>query len=447
MEKFSNDVLRIIEEDPEKISKTIKINVENARQISETFKEKKESQNILSFLASFDIPINLSLKIYREYKIETIEILKSNPYRISEDIWGVGFKTADRIALSLGTELNSNQRISAGIYHTLKNASERGHLFLAKIELIKNTSDILGVDAVNIEDVLLEMIRKNKLISENDDIFLIQHYNLEINIAKRIIKFLDLPLMKHVTEKTIEEVFKNSSLLFDSFQLQAIKESQKEGLLIVTGGHGTGKTTTINNILKIAELKNIRTILACPTGRAAKRLSETCLKKAKTIHRLLEYSPGTQEFKKNKSNPINADLIIIDETSMVDVYLFNHLLDAIKEETRLILIGDYDQLPPVGPGNILKDLIYSSKVKTVFLQNIFRQGNGSSIITNSHLINEGKIPVLNPDTDDFYFYHIQDPENILKKILELFIDKDSVIKNFDPIWDIQILSPVYKGLL
>lgn len=447
VEKFKFDVLDILEVKPMKICEIPGIGKSKAENIAQSFQSQKELKNIIGYLSSYNIPVSLILKIHKYYGSQAHQILKNNPYQLAEDIWGIGFKTADKIALNLGLEKNSPERIKAGIIYLLKEATESGHLYLPKSELFKKSIEILECAENNIKNALTLLLKEEKILEENEEIFLKIFYQLEKKVAKRMKEFKYAPILPEPPADVWEKIFKNSSLIFDPYQLQALREIIKEGILIISGGPGTGKTTTIQNILKVAEELKQRAVLACPTGRAAKRLTEACGRQAKTIHRLLEYSPQIQNFKKNEENPLKADIIIIDEASMIDIFLFNSLLKAIPKESRLILIGDADQLPSVGPGNILKDLIKSKTVKTIFLKNIFRQKEGSLIIINSHRINQGEYPIFEKGSNDFVFLKITEPQEILNKIIQLYTKTIPEKLKLNPFSDIQILAPIHKGIL
>lgn len=444
---FKFDVLEIIEKQPEKLAQVSGIGPQTARKIGSCYIQQKETRKLVAFFSNYDIPPVLSLKIYNHYGKDTHYILQKNPYKLAEDIWGIGFKTADRIAQSTGIKADSPQRIAAGLFHTLKTASEHGHLYLPENELINQAAEILQVDSKKVKIVLEKLILEKQLILDNEDVYLASFYAIEKKIADRVSKFMQIPRLIDLSSERLKSYLQQLPISLACEQLKAVEYAFSSGILILTGGPGTGKTTTVKSILQLADLFKLKTVLAAPTGRAAKRLSETTNHQAKTIHRLLEYHPMLHTFQRNETNPIKADLFIIDEASMIDVFLFQALLQAIPEKAHLVLVGDVDQLPSVGPGNILRDLISSEKIKTIYLKKIFRQAADSFIIVNSHKINQGLPPVFKSPKNDFFFLNIQDPEEISQNIISLAAKKVKDKFGFNPLKDIQVLSPMHKGTI
>ncbi|MFH1452741.1 MAG: ATP-dependent RecD-like DNA helicase [Armatimonadota bacterium] len=447
VEKFGMDTLNIIEKDPGKLAQTPGISAKKAETISETYAQQKQIKDLFAQFSEFDISPSLSAKIYKRFGDESRNILLENPYKLADEVSGIGFMTADRIAKKTGIQNESGNRISSGVIYALKNASEQGHLYLPLKELLKNASEILTVDQNLIIQAIEALSSENKIIIEEDCVFFTPLYAMEKKVAKRIMQFNMLTFNMHLTRRHFENFFGSLSINLAPSQKEAVEQAIRSGILILTGGPGTGKTTTINSIIEFARMLKLKTILAAPTGRAAKRMEQASGHPAKTIHRLLEYSPHTHTFNRDENKTINADLFIIDESSMIDIYLFNSLLKAIPYSARLILVGDADQLPPVGPGNVLRDLIASKKIKTIHLNQIFRQSAESWIVRNSHLINQGSMPVFEPGSHDFLFIEEDDQEKASKEIINLALRELPEKYGLNPVEDIQILSPMYRGTI
>ncbi len=455
VEKFGIDSLDVLQYAPERLKEIEGIGNKKLEKIVESFREQREMKEVMVFLQQYDITPALGVKIYKKYGSETIKKLRQNPYRLSEDIIGVGFKLADNIARSMGVDRLSDYRINAGIKFTLKEISREGHTYLPKDELILRATRLLGSDKELIEQSVMNLALKGQIqlenIGDHTAAYSMTNYYAETNVSKRIIQLSkgekkDLELD---VDKEIEELEEENEIELADKQKQAIKESVDNGLLIITGGPGTGKTTTINSIIQLFEKQDLKILLAAPTGRAAKRMSEATGKEAKTIHRMLEYGYADETlgmmFSKDDGSPLETDVLIIDEMSMVDIILMNNLLKAIMPGTRLILVGDIDQLPSVGAGNVLKDIIESEIVKVVELNEIFRQAQESMIIVNAHKINNGEAPFVNTKGKDFFFLEENNAKDVVERVLEVTRDRLPKWNNYDPIKDIQILSCSRKG--
>ena len=406
------------------------------------------------FLQQFGITMNLAVKIYNKYGQEVYGILKENPYRLADDIEGVGFRTADDIAAKAGIRTDSDFRVRSGILYTLLQASGEGHTFLPQEELTAKTSELLGIDKDIIEKNYMDLSIERKIImkqsGEQTQIYSASFYYMEANTAT-MLRELDIAydVADAEIEQRIHNIEKQTGMQLDEHQVQAVKEAVRNGLLVITGGPGTGKTTTINTIIRYFEMEGMDIFLAAPTGRAAKRMSETTGFEARTIHRMLELNGGMEGsagFERNETNPLETDLVIIDEMSMVDITLMNSLLKAIAPGTRLILVGDINQLPSVGPGSVLKDIIQSEAFNVVMLTKIFRQASTSDIIVNAHKINRGEEVSLDNKSMDFFFLKRYEADIIINVVLQLVKQKLPKFVDATP-YDIQVLTPMRKGLL
>ena len=453
VEKFGLDTLDIIQFNPERLKEIEGIGDKKLKKIVEAFEEQGELRNIMVFLQQYGITANYGIKIYKKYGKDTVNIISENPYRLAEDIYGIGFKTADKIAQNMGISLNSPYRIEGGIRYSINKFAGNGHTYVPKEELKEATFNLLNVDRDLIEEAIRNLAIKGILHIMDKDGELIVYYTpyhvAENNVARKIVELsrVELDILDIDIEKSIYEIEGEDGIVFAQKQREAIEESISNGVMVMTGGPGTGKTTIINAIIKIFEDQGLTVHLAAPTGRAAKRMTETTGKEAKTIHRLLEYSHMEEDmaFGLNEESPLITDLLIIDEASMIDILLMNNLLKAINPGTRLILVGDIDQLPSVGPGNVLRDIIESAIVKVVKLDEIFRQGEESMIVVNAHRINHGEYPFLNEKDKDFYFIREENTKNIVNIILDLCKARLPNFYGIDSLKDIQILTPMKKG--
>lgn len=452
--RFREDTFRIIEEEPERLAEVKGISERKAMEIASQVNEKRDLRQAMIFLQQFGITMNLAVKIYNKYGQEVYGILKENPYRLADDIEGVGFRTADDIAAKAGIRTDSDFRVRSGILYTLLQASGEGHTFLPQEELTAKTSELLGIDKDIIEKNYMDLSIERKIImkqsGEQTQIYSASFYYMEANTAT-MLRELDIAydVADAEIEQRIHNIEKQTGMQLDEHQVQAVKEAVRNGLLVITGGPGTGKTTTINTIIRYFEMEGMDIFLAAPTGRAAKRMSETTGFEARTIHRMLELNGGMEGsagFERNETNPLETDLVIIDEMSMVDITLMNSLLKAIAPGTRLILVGDINQLPSVGPGSVLKDIIQSEAFNVVMLTKIFRQASTSDIIVNAHKINRGEEVSLDNKSMDFFFLKRYEADIIINVVLQLVKQKLPKFVDATP-YDIQVLTPMRKGLL
>ena len=452
--RFKKDTFRIIEEEPERLAEVKGISERKAMEIADQVNAKKDLRQAMIFLQQYGINTNLAVKIYNEYGQRVYSVLKENPYQMAEDIDGVGFKTADEIASRVGIRTDSDFRIRSGILYSLQQASTEGHTYLPMEELTQRTATLLEIDPEHIEKHYMNLAIDRKLVMQQKDdvtqIYSSVFYHMEANAAA-MLKQLDISYnaTDAEIEKRIKKIEKQTEIELDEQQINAVKEAVRNGLLIITGGPGTGKTTTINTIIRYFEMEGLDIFLAAPTGRAAKRMTETTGFEARTIHRMLEVNGGPDGaggFERNEQNPLETDVIIIDEMSMVDISLMYALLKAVVAGTRLILVGDVNQLPSVGPGAVLKDIIDSGQFHTVKLNKIFRQASTSDIIVNAHKINNGEEVVLDNKSMDFFFLKRYEADKIIQVTLQLI--KQKLPKYVDATeYDIQVLTPMRKGLL
>lgn len=457
--RFGEDTIRIVEEEPERLAEVKGISEKKAREIAAQVTEKTEMRKAMIFLQKYGISLNLGAKIYQKYKDSLYTVLQENPYRLAEDISGVGFKIADEIAARIGIHADSDYRIRSGMLYTLLQASGEGHTYLPKDQLFARCAKLLGVDESYMEKHLMDMLLDRKLVMQEKKgekiIYPSQYYYLELNTARMLCELnICCPEDENIVEKRIAAIEKENGTVLDEMQKKAVTEAAGHGLFILTGGPGTGKTTTINAIIRFFEGEGAELRLAAPTGRAAKRMTEATGYEAQTIHRLLELngmpeddrSAGAVHFERNAQNPLEADVIIIDEMSMVDIHLMHSLLLAITAGTRLILVGDENQLPSVGPGNVLRDIIHSGCFPVIELTKIFRQASESDIVVNAHKINRGEPVEIHNKSRDFFFLKRYDADMIIRVVIALIQDKLPRYVNARP-FEIQVLTPMRKGLL
>ncbi len=460
VKKFGDDTFRIIEEEPERLAEVKGISERKAQEIAVQMEEKKDLREALVYLQQYGISNTLAVKIYNTYGMEMYSVMRENPYRLAEDVSGVGFRIADEIAGRIGIHTDSDYRIRSGILYTLLQAVGEGHCFLPLELLLRRASELLGVSEENIRPQVDNLIMDRKLVAKGDAVFAAAYYYAELNCANMLrnlnipmLEAENLPAQDMAIRKRLERMAENLSMELDELQLKAVEESIKNGLFILSGGPGTGKTTTINMIIRYFESEGMDIFLAAPTGRAAKRMTEATGFEAKTIHRLLELNSALSDddtrranFERNQENPLEADVVIIDEMSMVDIQLFQALLKAILPGTRLILVGDVDQLPSVGPGQVLRDLMNSEAFPMVTLEKIFRQAGESDIVVNAHRINKGKQIALDNKSRDFFLLERNDVNVIYKHMIQLIREMLPKYVNATP-FDIQVLTPMRKGSL
>lgn len=456
---FGDDTLRVMEEEPERLSEVKGISEKKAREIAEQVTAKADMRRAMIFLHKYGISLNLGAKIYQKYGQSLYSVLQENPYRLAEDISGVGFKIADEIAARIGIHTDSDYRIRSGMLYTLLQAGAEGHIYLPKDELFARSARLLEVDPAYMEKHLMDMALDRKLIlKEQEETVLVypsQLYYLELNTA-RMLRELNIrcPEEEALMLRRISQIEKETGTVLDEMQKKAVQEAANNGLFVLTGGPGTGKTTTINAIIRYFEGEGAEIRLAAPTGRAAKRMTEATGYEAQTIHRLLELTGMPDEeregqavhFERNAQNPLEADVVIIDEMSMVDISLMHSLLLAITAGTRLILVGDENQLPSVGPGNVLRDIIRSKAFPVVELTKIFRQASESDIVVNAHKINRGEPVTVDNKSRDFFFLKRYDADIIIRVVIALIQEKLPRYVDARP-FDIQVLTPMRKGLL
>lgn len=460
VKKFGDDTFQIIEEEPERLAEVKGISERKAQEIAVQMEEKKDLREALVYLQQYGISNTLAVKIYNTYGMEMYSVMRENPYRLAEDVSGVGFRIADEIAGRIGIHTDSDYRIRSGILYTLLQAVGEGHCFLPLELLLRRASELLGVSEENIRPQVDNLIMDRKLVAKGDAVFAAAYYYAELNCANMLrnlnipmLEAENLPAQDMAIRKRLERMAENLSMELDELQLKAVEESIKNGLFILSGGPGTGKTTTINMIIRYFESEGMDIFLAAPTGRAAKRMTEATGFEAKTIHRLLELNSALSDddtrranFERNQENPLEADVVIIDEMSMVDIQLFQALLKAILPGTRLILVGDVDQLPSVGPGQVLRDLMNSEAFPMVTLEKIFRQAGESDIVVNAHRINKGEQIALDNKSRDFFLLERNDVNVIYKHMIQLIREMLPKYVNATP-FDIQVLTPMRKGSL
>jgi exodeoxyribonuclease V alpha subunit len=460
VKKFTLDTLEVIENKPERLSEVDGIGPKRIEMITRAWEEQKEIKEIMIFLQGHGVSATYSAKIYKQYGDHSIEVVKENPYRLAQDIHGIGFITADKIAQNMGIAPNSLIRAKAGVIYVLNELTEEGHVYYPEKDLVHKAEEILKVDQEIITQAITELSKGKEIILEEINVekdhravYLAPFYVAETGIAQRLrgLKKSLSTIRPIHPEKAIEWVQQKLNIELAEKQKEAVLLAGNSKVLIITGGPGTGKTTIITAILKIFQQLKLKILLAAPTGRAAKRMSEATGWESKTIHRLLEYSPHKGGFKKDQDDPLEADVVVIDEASMVDTLLMYHLLKAIPSQAHLILVGDVDQLPSVGPGNVLRDIIDSGIFIVVRLTEIFRQAQESMIIVNAHKVNQGEFPILKEierkEATDFYFIQEEEPENTLNQILTLCSERIPKHFGFHSIRDIQVLTPMHKGVI
>lgn len=458
VKKFGDDTFRIIEEEPERLAEIKGISLRKAQEIAIQMEEKKDLREALVYLAGYGISNSLAVKIYNKYEMSLYSVMKENPYRLAEDIQGVGFKIADEIASKVGIHTDSDYRIRCGILYVLQRCISEGHTYLPMEDLLERASQLLELDAEFIRPQLMNLVMDKKLVIKGEAVFTSSYYYAELNCA-RMLHQLNvsmeewLPGQGEAKRRELEKFASKQNMELDELQMKAVSEAIQNGLFVLSGGPGTGKTTTINMMIQYFEAQGLDIFLAAPTGRAAKRMTEATGFEARTIHRMLELNSSLSDedsrrvsFERNEENPLEVDVIIIDEMSMVDIQIFQALLKAILPGTRLILVGDVDQLPSVGPGQVLRDIMNSKCFPMVVLQKIFRQAGESDIVVNAHRINHGQQIALDNKSRDFFFLERKEAGVIYKHMIQLIQDKLPGYVKASP-FDIQVLTPMRKGSL
>lgn len=456
VEKFGLDTLDIIQYNPQRLTEVDGIGQKKAAKIFEAFQEQKELKDIMMFLEKYEIGPSYAVRIYKTYGADTINEIKENPYKLADDIFGIGFKMADKIAISMGVSKSSEYRIASGTRYVLNQYHSNGHTFVPEEMLVRSTAALLEVDEKQVEDTIVRLFIDKKLVVENigdvRGVYSTPFFRAESGTARRLVQLLQyrIPPLDIDMDKEISAVERSEGIELAEKQRIAVREALSKSILVITGGPGTGKTTTIKAIISIFEKQGLNVLLAAPTGRAAKRMQEATGREAKTIHRLLEFGYGDSEeemfFQKNEDSPLECDVLIVDEVSMIDILLMNNLLKAIAEGTRVILVGDVDQLPSVGPGNVLRDIIESGILPVVRLDEIFRQAESSMIVVNAHRINRGEPPVISSKNGDFFLIRQESQEDIVSTIIELCTERLPKYTGLDFYEGIQVLSPMKKGL-
>lgn len=445
--RFGLDTIEIIETDIERLYEVPGIGRKRVEKIAESWEKQKDIKNVMLFLQGYGVSTAYAAKIYRQYGKESIDTVKTNPYKLADDIWGIGFKTADTIASKMGYEKNDLRRLKSGVTYTLSHMAEEGNVYAEEEQLVKSAIELLDADENPVRQAISEMLQSEDLIADAEAIYMPPFYYAEVGTANRLNKLLDFvegSLFNIIPD--ISVISKQTGIEYDEVQAEAIREAVSSKVMVLTGGPGTGKTTTTQGIIAALKAMGLRILLAAPTGRAAKRMSEATGMEAKTIHRLLEYNPK-DGYKRNDDNPLEGDVLIVDECSMIDLLLMNNLMKAIPGGMRLVLVGDIDQLPSVGAGNVLRDIIDSKRIPVIRLTRIFRQAQESRIVMSAHDINKGVFPdTSNGKNTDFFFIQQEDPEQAVDTIVKLVKERlPNAYKR--PTSDIQVLTPMQRGVV
>ena len=448
VDHFGKEALDVIESDPERLVEVEGLGAKRAKWIIKAWEDQREIHNVMLFLQSHEVGTGYAVKIWKRYGHEAVELIQENPYRLSVDVWGIGFLTADRIAQKMGIPAHSNRRIQAGLLHVLNEAADKeGHVFLPEDALIESCAEALDVPIDAIAPCVAQLLSEESIVVDDERVYLPHLYYAEQGAATRCYQLSQVQRIELGNiPAEIKVIEQRDGVTFAPRQKLALEKALSHNLLVLTGGPGTGKTTTIKGLIALLEARNKKIALAAPTGRAAKRMSEATGREAKTIHRLLKFSPSEMAFEKNFENPLEIEALIVDEISMVDTFLMNSLLRAVPISASVVLVGDVDQLPSVGAGNVLKDVIASGIVEVVELNEIFRQAQTSHIVTNAHAINRGEIPYVRNDRDaDFFFLEVSEPDQVVETVCGLCAARLPRTYHLDSIEDIQVLVPMYRG--
>ena len=445
--QFGLETIDVIETDIQRLYEVPGIGKKRVEKIRESWEKQKDIKNVMLFLQGYGVSTAYAAKIYRQYGKESIDKVKENPYRLADDIWGIGFKTADSIAAKMGYEKNNLQRCQSDIIYTLNQLANEGHVYAEEEQLVKAALDLLEAEEAPIREALCHMVQTDGLKLEDEAIYLPPFYFAEVGTTNRLLALLRESGQDLFTKKMdVQALSKETGIEYDEVQLQAIEEAIRSKVMVLTGGPGTGKTTTTQRIIAALKHMGLRILLAAPTGRAAKRMSEATGMEAKTIHRLLEFNPR-DGYKRNEENPLEGDALIVDECSMIDIILMNSLMKAIPSSMRVVFVGDIDQLPSVGAGNVLRDLIESEKIPVIRLTRIFRQAQTSRIVMSAHAINQGRFPdTSNGKQTDFFFIQQEEPEKVAEEIVNLV--KNRLPKAYSQrVSNIQVLTPMQRGVV
>lgn len=448
VDHFGKEALDVIENDPERLVEVEGLGAKRAKWIIKAWEDQREIHNVMLFLQSHEVGTGYAVKIWKRYGHDAVELIRENPYRLSVDVWGIGFLTADRIAQKMGIPTHSDRRIQAGLLHVLNEAADKeGHVFLPEDALIESCAEALDVPVNAIAPCIAQLRSEESIIVDDERGYLPHLYYAEQGAATRCYQLSQVQRIELGNiPAEIRAIEQRDEVTFAPRQKTALEKALSHNLLVLTGGPGTGKTTTIKGLIALLEARNKKIALAAPTGRAAKRMSEATGHEAKTIHRLLKFSPSEMAFEKNFDNPLEIDALIVDEISMVDTVLMNSLLRAVPISASVVLVGDVDQLPSVGAGNVLKDVIASGIVEVVELNEIFRQAQTSRIITNAHAINRGEMPYVQNDRDaDFFFLEVSEPDQVVEAVCGLCTSRLPRTYRLNGIEDIQVLVPMYRG--
>ena len=448
VDHFGKEALDVIESDPERLVDVEGLGTKRAKWIIDAWEDQREIHNVMLFLQSHEVGTGYAVKIWKRYGHEAVELIQENPYRLSVDVWGIGFLTADRIAQKMGIPAHSNRRIQAGLLHVLNEAADKeGHVFLPEDALIESCAEALDVPINAIAPCVAQLLSEESIVVDDKRMYLPHLYYAEQGAATRCYQLSQVQRIELGNiPAEIKAIEQRDGVIFAPRQKSALEKALSHNLLVLTGGPGTGKTTTIKGLIALLEARNKKIALAAPTGRAAKRMSEATGHEAKTIHRLLKFSPSEMAFEKNFENPLEIEALIVDEISMVDTVLMNSLLRAVPISASVVLVGDVDQLPSVGAGNVLKDVIASGIVEVVELNEIFRQAQTSHIVTNAHAINRGEMPYVRNDRDaDFFFLEVSEPDQVVETVCGLCAARLPRTYRLDSIEDIQVLVPMYRG--
>ncbi len=466
VQRFGVDTLRILDEDPQQLRQTLGVGPKRAAAIAEAWEEQKQIREVMMFLQSHGVSTNLAVKIYKAYGDDALQVVQEDPYRLARDIWGVGFKTADKVARDLGLPHDAPSRVQAGVAYALSQLADEGHVYVPEEELVSEAAPLLEVDPDLIREAIRELdaeqvVERETLVypsldqmpasqvREEKAVYLAPFYYGEVGVTNRLRELLDDPSTRLAPFRSVDwdalwpQITRDSAIELSSEQQRAVRIALTNKVTVLTGGPGTGKTVTVRTVIGALEAMRRKYALCAPTGRAAKRLSEATSRPAKTVHRLLEYSPQ-HGFKRNEAYPLEVDCLIVDEASMLDLLLTNRLLKAVASAAHVLFVGDVDQLPSVGAGDVLRDVIASDRVAVIRLSEIFRQAADSGIVVNAHRVNRGEFPVLN-EFDDFYFFSKESPPEAAELLVDVV--KHRVPRKFglDPLDDVQVIAPMYRG--